>query len=200
MKVIGLTGGSGAGKSRIAKELENYGASIIDCDLVYRGLFDACAQMRREISTRFPESVKNQEISRRILAGIVFSDRGALDDLNKITHKYVLEQVSRRLTEERSAGRELCVIEAIALFESGADVYCDIAAGVTAGRGIRIERIMERDGIDQMAAAARIDAQRDDEFYRERCDILIINNGNERDIKTGVCRIIETLRERTDSI
>lgn len=133
----------------------------------------------RELRKRFPKAIKsNGRLSRRILADIVFSDVDALSDLNRIAHKFVIEETERQMAELYERNIQCICVDAIALFESGLDRICDVTVGVIAPRDVRLSRIIARDGIDENAASARINAQRDDEFYRERCSYIIENDGD----------------------
>ncbi len=179
MLTIGITGGSGSGKSTVADLFCALGAETIDADIVYHDLLNNSDSMMRELRHRFPDSIgKDGRLSRRKLADIVFSDTSALSDLNSIAHKFVIEETERRMSRLYEKNAQYICLDAIALFESGLDKICDVTVGVIAPRPLRLSRIMSRDGIDNMAASARINSQRDDEFYREKCDYIIENGDN----------------------
>ncbi len=194
MLTIGITGGSGCGKSTVSELFcSKHGAYAIDADSVYHKLLNESQDMMRELRARFPEACENGKLNRRTLASIVFSDVEALADLNRIAHKFVIAETERemaRLYEQNAA--YLCV-DAIALFESGLSGICDVTIGVTAPRKLRCERIMSRDGIDSMAASARINAQPDDSFYAERCDYMIENSGDIELVENEVNRIFNVI-------
>jgi dephospho-CoA kinase len=173
---IGITGGTGAGKTSALAALKKLGAHVIDCDLVYHALLSDNVDMKRELAERFPEALDDNGIDRRALGRTVFGDPGALDDLNAITHKYVGAEVANRLRRLRAGGGHLAAIDAIALIESGLHELCDAVVGVTAPAQRRLERIMARDGIDAERARARIAAQRTDTFFRRNCDYILVND------------------------
>ena len=182
MLTIGITGGSGSGKSTVADFFCSLGAETIDADVVYHDLLTNSDAMMRELRHRFPEAISSDgRLSRRHLAEIVFSDKTALSDLNDIAHKFVIEETERRMSALYQKNAQYICIDAIALFESGLDKICDVTVGVIAPRNLRLSRITARDSIDNMAASARINAQQSDDFYRERCD-YIIENGNDLDV------------------
>jgi dephospho-CoA kinase len=105
MKIIGITGGSGGGKTSALRALRTLGAYIVDCDTLYHELLDHSAGLLRELAERFPRAVKNGALDRKALGEIVFSDSEALEELNAITHKFVGQEVDRRLKAwERAAG------------------------------------------------------------------------------------------------
>lgn len=179
MLIIGITGGSGSGKSTVADILCSFGAETIDADVVYHDLLNNSEAMKRELKKRFPEAITDEgKLSRKALAKIVFSDKEALSDLNQIAHKFVIQETERKLEELYRKNVPYICIDAIALFESKLSDICDATIGVIAPRALRLSRITARDGIDNMAASARINAQEPDEFFRERCDYIIENAGD----------------------
>ena len=178
LRVVGVTGGSGSGKTTALRVLEELGALGIDCDVVYHRLLEGDSALVAALAERFPEAYKNGAIDRAALAGVVFSDPAALEDLNAISHRFVREEVERRLRDWAMAGGTLAAIDAIELISGGLAARCERVVGVTADRGKRIERIMRRDAISAERAAARIDAQRSDDYFRENCDDVLVNNGD----------------------
>ena len=176
MTVVGLTGGSGGGKSTALRALRDLGAVILDCDGIYHRLLSEDGETAAEIIRAFPDAGKDGRVDRRALAAEVFGDEAALLRLDSITHPAVARRVDAELEKARPDGRELAVIEAIALFESGLSERCGATFFVRAPRGDRIRRVMARDGIGEKAAEARIDAQKPDGFFEERCDFTLDNN------------------------
>ncbi len=178
MMILGITGGSGCGKSTVSQFFCKLGAETIDADNVYHDLLNNSKALMRELKKRFPEAVtQDSRINRRLLADIVFSDRAALADLNSIAHKFVLEDIEQKVSEFYRRNVQYLCIDAIALFESGLSSMCDVTIGVIAPREARISRITARDSIDAMSACARINAQPDDSFYIDKCDYVIKNDG-----------------------
>lgn len=179
MLIIGITGGSGSGKSTVSKLFCSLGAHTIDADNVYHKLLNESEAMMRELKKRFPGAVNEAgKLNRKELAEIVFSDKDALSDLNSIAHKFVIEETEREMSNLYEQNAQYLCIDAIALFESNLHSICDVTIGVIAPRSTRISRITERDGIDTMSACARINAQPDDSFYMDKCDYIIINDGD----------------------
>jgi len=173
MFTIGITGGSGAGKTSALRALQSLGAFTLDCDVVYHELLSNNQDLKSELETRFNGIVQNGEVDRRKLAEIVFGDPEALIDLNSITHKYVGEEIARRTSNLVNQGFTAVAIDAIALIESGRAEKCDIVVGVTAPKEMRISRIMARDGISRELAERRIDAQKPDSYFEENCDYVL---------------------------
>lgn len=175
MNVIGLTGGSGTGKSAAAKQFCRLGAGWVDADAVYHKLCAKNTAMLTELKTAFGDIVTpDGELNRRKLAEIVFSDATRLRQLNTITLPYIRAASLREI--RRQAEKSIVLFDAPTLFETGMNQICDKTIGILAEREIRIARVMSRDNVTEQAAAARIDAQPDDLFYQERCDFILTNN------------------------
>lgn len=177
MKIIGITGGTGSGKTTALKWLQGQGAHVIDCDAVYHDILENSAEMKAELESRFPEAVTAQGIERKKLGELVFKDKAALEELNQITHKYVGAEVSRQIAAERKNGRLITAVDAIALLESGLGESCDFTVGVIAPADVRVRRLMAREGISEEYARMRISAQKPDEFFRESCTVILENTG-----------------------
>lgn len=176
MTILGITGGSGSGKTTALRVLENLGGLAIDCDAVYHRLLQENGEMLKEIKARFPAAFPAGIFVRKRLGEIVFQDSTALLELNAITHRYVEREIRRMLETHAMAGGHLVGIDAIALFESGLDQLCDATIGVVASRETRIRRLMEREGITADYAERRLDAQQPEHFYREHCTHILENN------------------------
>ena len=177
MLIIGITGPTGAGKTTALDALTDLGASVIDCDAVYHDLTARCEPMRQELRERFGADIFDEDgiLRRRALGSVVFASAQALADLNAITHRYVGQEVRRRLEEARAAGHPAAAVDAIALLESGLCDLCGALVAVVAPDEVRVRRIMARDGIDERYARMRISAQKSDEFYRGKCDYELSN-------------------------
>jgi len=179
MKIIGITGGSGVGKTAVLSILGGLGAYTVDADAVYHKLLKENKEMLAEIRDAFPCAFYNGEFYIRTLGKVVFKDQAALKTLSRITHKYVLAEIRDMLEKAKLKNYPVTAVDAAALFESGFDKACDHTIGVIAGRDTRISRIMARDGISAEYASLRVMAQQPDSFYGERCDFVIENNGDQ---------------------
>ena len=171
--IIGITGGTGCGKTTALSILEELGGLIIDCDRVYHNLLKTDEALLSSIENRFPGTVENGELNRKKLASIVFSDEAALLDLNAITHKAVKKEVLRLL----ETAPKLVAIDAIGLFEGALSELCHTTLAITAPEEVRISRLMARDGITAEQAAARIHAQKKQDWFVEKCDYHLHNDG-----------------------
>lgn len=171
--ILGITGGSGCGKTTLLRALEARGAVVLDCDEIYHELLRSDRALLAAIGTRFPGVVEADSLNRKKLGAIVFADPTALEDLNAITHSAVRDEVLRHLASNPA----LAAIDAIALFESGLSELCDATVAVIAPAEDRVRRLMARDGISEDYARSRIAAQHDDAWFREKCTYVLENNG-----------------------
>ena len=175
--IVGITGGTGCGKTTLLNVLREQGGLVLDCDAIYHELLQTDQGLLDAIEARVPGTVENGVLQRKKLGNVVFSDEKALLDLNKITHGAVKAEVLRRLKEKPP----LAAIDAIGLIEGGLAELCDVTVAVTAPREDRVRRLMRRDNISAEYAEKRIDAQKDPAWYRENCDHVLENNGTEQD-------------------
>ena len=173
--IIGITGGTGCGKTTLLKLIAERGGLFLDCDAIYHQLLATDKSLLDAIEARFPGTVEGGQLQRKKLGSIVFSDKNALQDLNKITHSAIRTEVLRRLEEQP----HLAAIDAIALFEAGLADLCDTTVAITAPEEERVRRLMKRDSISEEYARSRIGAQHPDIWFRERCDCILENNGTE---------------------
>lgn len=172
MRIIGVTGGTGGGKTTATKIMENCGAQIADADVIARKVVMPGTPALSEIAGRW-DVVHDGVLDRKALAKIVFCDEAQLHNLNGIVHKYVIEEIKSQMSE---CTAEIFVIDAIALFESGLSELCDVTVAVIADKTVRCKRIMARDNLTESEAWMRINAQKSDEFYIENADVVIYNN------------------------
>ena len=172
--IIGITGGTGCGKTTLLNLIADHGGLILDCDAIYHELLISDKEMLAAIEHRFPGVVENGALNRKKLGAIVFADENALQDLNRITHAAVKKEVLRRL--EKSP--KLAAIDAIGLFEGGLAELCDVTVAITAPEEARVQRLMVRDNISENYARSRIRAQHREDWFRERCDHVLVNDGS----------------------
>ena len=134
--------------------------------------------MRNKILERFPEARDGEHINRGKLASMVFTNDKDLMVLNSITHPFVIETIENLIAEYYCVNDEFVIIDAIALFESGLSKICDVTIGVIADENTRIDRIVERDNLTVARARTRVRAQQREDYYRQKCDYIIENNGD----------------------
>lgn len=175
MYVIGITGGTGAGKTLALTSLKELGALALDCDKIYHELLLGSAEMKAEIESSFHGVTTDGAIDRKKLGEIVWKEPSSLLKLNEITHKYVTNEIKTKIDSFKEKGGKFAAIDAIALIESGQSKNCDIVVGIVAPVEYRKERIIKRDGLTETQALARIKAQQSDSFYEKNCDYIIEN-------------------------
>ena len=191
--ILGITGGTGCGKTTLLSAIEEAGGLVLDCDAIYHELLNSDTALLSAIEARFPGTVEDGVLQRKKLGSIVFSDEQALLDLNAITHSAVKAEVLRRL-EDRPA---LAAIDAIALFEGGLAQLCNMTVAVTAPTEDRVRRLMTRDGISEEYARKRIAAQHDESWFREHCSCILENTADsaEEFTETAVRFLKELIEE-----
>lgn len=187
--ILGITGGSGCGKTTLLSQVQTLGGLVLDCDEIYHRLLREDEELLRAIGARFPGTVSEGTLQRKKLGHLVFSDPQALEDLNRITHTAVKQEVLRLL----EGNPKLAAIDAIALFEGGLGELCDLTVAVTAPREDRVLRLMARDGIPREYAEKRLDAQHSDAWFRERCDYVLENTGNLPDFQAECLAFLRSI-------
>ncbi|MBZ4665869.1 dephospho-CoA kinase [Mahella sp.] len=188
MKIIGLTGGIGSGKSTVAGILADNGAYVIDADKVGHEVYYKGGEAWDAVVEAFGTDILNEnaDIDRRKLAAIVFHDNEKLNILNDIVHPLIVQEVLRRIDNARSKGVELVVVEAALLIEAGWHEMVDEVWLITADQEIRLHRIMQRDGISIEEARLRMQSQMPDDERAEYADIIIVNDDGIEDLKRKV--------------
>ncbi len=195
--VLGVTGGTGAGKTSALRAIQALGGTVIDCDAVYHGLLERDEGLRGAIGEAFPGAFRpDGRLDRKKLGREVFTRKDRLEKLNGIVYGAMEPELRRLLS---GSGR-LFAIDAINLVESGLDRLCDRTVAVTSPAELRVRRIMARDGISEEYARLRISAQKPDEFYRSKCSVTL-NNGAESaaafeaQARDFFARLIEEVRQ-----
>ncbi len=192
MKIIGLCGGSGSGKSIICKIFDEFGIHSINADLVYHDLISSDSECSRELILVFGEEIKTPRngVDREKLGKIVFSSKEKLNTLNEITHKHILAQTKKIISSiEQSSDANAIIFDAPLLFESGFNKECDVTICVIADEDTRVNRIIKRDSISEDKARARIKAQITNEELIKRCDYVIVNDSS-----------FDVLKERVEKV
>lgn len=173
--IIGITGGTGCGKTTALSAVLALGGKVLDCDAIYHRLLETDEELLFAIESAFPGVVEQGVLNRKKLGSLVFHNENALKLLNGITHKRIKQAVLGELKD----GNKLVAIDAVALFESGLNTLCDVTVAITAPEDVRIQRIMARDGISFDYAKSRIDAQPSQEAFAKKCDYILENDTTE---------------------
>ncbi|MFI3312710.1 MAG: dephospho-CoA kinase, partial [Eubacteriales bacterium] len=172
--IIGITGGTGGGKTTLLRQIESLGGVVIDCDALYHDLLENDPKLTENLVNRFGNILTNGKIDRKKLGNVVFSDPIALQDLNRIAHNFVHTAVLQILEENHS----ILAIDAIALHESGLGKLCHTTICVVAPKKERIKRLMLRENITEDYAEKRISAQKTDNEFMEMCQYTLINDAS----------------------
>lgn len=188
MKVIGLTGNIGCGKSTVAGMLRERGVATIDADAVAREIRQNDAEARAEIQLRFGTYEADE------LASIVFSDPAALRDLERILHPRVRGAVRARLAELAEGGVEEASVEAIKLLESPLADGCDAIWVVRCDEGDAIRRLAEARRMDEQAARSRLASQSSQEDKVAAADVVIDGSAPMEETRRQVERGLAALR------
>lgn len=193
--VIGITGGSGAGKTTVSDEFRKRGIEIIDADKVARLIMEPNQPCLKETAEAFGADILNEDgsLQRKKLAKIVFSDPKSLDILNRITHKYITEYFLEKI---KNSDADIIGIDGAVLFESDINRCCDFMIGVVAEEKERVKRIVKRDNISEEEAVMRINSQKKNEFYIENCDYLVYNDNDRTKISEAVEEVLGKLGEK----
>lgn len=188
MKIIGLCGQSGAGKTTALEVLMECGATVCDCDKVSREVMQKNTPCTKELISVFGSEIASTdgEIYRKKLGEIVFSNKEKLEKLTEITHRYIKKRIYELIEEAKSEKKEVFVIDAPLLFESGLDKICDTTLAIIAPKEKRIERIIQRDKISRDLAEKRISAQISEEELKARSSKVISNSETVESFKKAV--------------
>jgi dephospho-CoA kinase len=175
MKVIGLTGGIGSGKSTVARVFETLGVPVFDADKEAKALYSTDKTLLSELVTIFGKEIldDNGELDKNALARIVFANESALQKVNALVHPRVANRFEQWKSKQNAA---FVVREAAILFESGSYQDCDAVIVVTAPEELRISRVMKRSGFSRDEVRNRMARQWPEEELVRRADHQIIND------------------------
>ena len=185
MKIIGLTGGIGSGKSTAAKILSEFGAKVIDADKVAHEVFNPGTEGLQKVVETFGEMVLNStgEIDRKKLGEIVFNNPVALSTLNGIIHPMAYELTKSRLEECRKLGVEVVILEVILLVEAGWDHLADEIWVMIASEDTVVQRLQVSRKLTREEILSRIHAQTTNEERIKYADVIIENDGCYEELK-----------------
>ncbi len=195
MKVIGITGNSGSGKSTICEIIkENYNSKIIDADKVAKKLTASQTEYLQEIIKTFGDNIvdENEKLNRKKLADIIFNNKEKKMLLDKLTFKYVVDEIKEQIGKIKDC--DYIVLDVPLLFESKLNEVCDATIGVLAEKEEKINRIINRDKITYEKALNRLNNQPDDKFYIDNCNFIILNNEGTEKIKEQIRKIFIKLQ------
>lgn len=190
MKVIGLTGGIGSGKSTVLRYFEELGVETFIADEEAKKLMNSNAVLIGEIKTLFGnQAYENGELNRGFIASIVFKDKEKLEALNNLVHPIVRQHFKQMIENSQAT---FVIYEAAILFESGSDEFCDYIVTVAANLQERIQRVMKRDGVSKELVEDRMRNQLNDELKIKKAH-FVVNNEAIMDTKTQINTIFQLL-------
>ena len=189
MLKIGLTGGIGSGKTTVANIFKVLGIPIFNADDVAKKIMEEDEVLIASIKKEFGESAyRNGRLNRKYLAGIVFKDAYKLDLLNSLTHPVTLAAAEKWMQQQTSP---YAIKEAALMFESAAAAGVDYIIGVYAPLSLRIDRVMNRDGIAKQDVLDRINRQINEDIKMKLCD-FVIHNDEQQLVIPQVLKLHET--------
>ena len=189
--IVGITGGSGSGKSKVSSLFAENGYTVVDADIIAKNIMKSDKKLKDKIKTVFGEEYVdlNGEVDRKALGKLVFADKEKRELLNSVTHPSIYEEIVRQV----KSGGEKVALDVPLLIGSPLIKLCDITVAVLADTEKRIARITERDGIDKITAENRIKSQLSDDEYIKGTDCLIYNNGTAEELSVSVKNLIRNL-------
>ena len=185
MKIIGITGSSGSGKSTVSKIIANeLDADLIVADNVVKQLHEPGEAYFNEIVSVVGKEYLNKEgkIERRKLANLIYNNEEIRNKINELTNTYVVEEIKKQIN---NSNKKYVVMDVPLLIESKLKDICDFTIGVVADYNLQIQRICVRDILTKEEAIARLKIQPENDFYKNNVDFIVENNGGEYDKLLG---------------
>ncbi len=194
IKIIGLTGQSGAGKSTVSKVFEGKGVTAVNADSVAHEALKT-EKCKESLRAAFGDGIFDEkgEVVRKALAKVAFSSQENTQKLNGCTHPVITELTLSTFKELESKGEGAVLLDAPTLLESGLHKICSVIVSVISDKNLRAERIMKRDGLTLDEAMLRLNAQHDDEFYTDKSDYVIENNGSDEELLKKADKLCEEI-------
>ncbi len=196
MKIIGITGGIGSGKTAVLSIFkEEYGAFIMEADALAHRLMEPGQRSYTDIVDTFGDGIlaSDKTIDRAKLGAIVFGDPDKLERLNQITHPNVKNAILESINEQKESGCELYILEAALLIQDGYLSICDEMWFVYANVEVRIDRLCRYRGFSRDKAVAVIRSQEPDSYYEINCVKKIDNSGDREELRNHIRTAMEIL-------
>jgi dephospho-CoA kinase len=195
VRIWGLTGNIGSGKSTVGRMLAARGIPVVDADHVAREVVEPGRPALRDIASRFPDAVRpDGSLDRKALAARVFANPEEREALNAIVHPRIAEEVAGRMAGLAAAGETVAVYEAALIVENGLQDNLDGLIVVSAPAEAQIERLRRRDGMTEEEARARIAAQLPTAEKARQATVVLENAGSEAELLAMVDGLVDRLR------
>jgi len=199
MKIIGLTGGIGSGKSAAAQCFRDAGIPVIDADRAGHDLLENDPLIRQTVTEIFGDGIMAPDgvISREKVAARTFGDVAARKRLNALLHPAIIVEVGKRCAAHHAEGHDTVIVEAALIGESGQrDAWLTGLILVLASEAVRIDRLMQCRNFSREEAMRRIAAQTPPENKRVIADWVIENNGDLETLRTRVVQVAEEINRK----
>ena len=195
--IIGLTGMSGAGKTTACEAFADCGVDIINCDLVARIVVEKDKPALKELAAYFGDGIilPDGTLNRKKIGNLIFSDESARLAFNDIIYPYISYEMIMNAVEYIKMGSKYILLDAPTLFESGTDSFCDVIVSVVAEQEDSIKRIMLRDNLSREEAENRLSSQHTADFYCDKSDYCVFNNGTREELKSKINNIFGLIGE-----
>ena len=193
MKIIGITGGIGSGKTTVTDFLKEKGFQVVDADLIARKIVEPGTTILGELVSYFGDIILKPDgsLDRKKLAELAFADSIQKGVLDKITHGAILENISSQIKEiQKQLNPALVFVDAALLIETGLHQKMDEVWLITAHEKLRIQRVASRDHLDAERVKQRIQAQMSDEQKASHSFRIINNSGTKTELYDTLEKIL----------
>lgn len=197
MKILGITGPSGSGKTTLCTIIKNnYNAEIIDADKVAKELTsNTQSEYFQEMIKLFGVDVLKEDgsLNRKKVAKIIYTTKNKRQELNKLTFKYVVQEINKKIEVLKNSSADLLAIDVPLLYEAKMENVCDYVIAVVAEDKEKIDRICKRDGIDKETAEKRLKIQNNNSFFVKKADFVIYNDKSIASLEKSLKEIINKI-------
>ena len=200
MKTVGITGGIGSGKSRVCRHWQQMGAYVTYADQLAKQLMVEDQVLVESIKTQFGRKAYNArgELNRQYLSQKAFSEN-RVQELNELVHPRVYKRIDELKEQAASSGYKVFVVESALMLKNGRPSYADVVVLILAEEQARIERVAERDAVDEEEVRSRMKHQMDYEKLRDLADYVIDNNAGESELLEKSARIFEKIEAESNA-